>query len=948
MTTQTLTLAQSVKRFAASHRRLVWALSFVRAGWAAAGCALALVYADLLFQFGDSVRLTLVLGTLGALVAIAAATRRAHVRAQSETRMVARLVEQGLPDLHNDLINAIEFQEALATGVRPEISSELMGREIALASAKATSIGRVDTLRPPSLRAEMRFLAGGMAALAACGFVFSDIFGAIVPRYLDPYGDHPPYSPTHLNVEPAGATIDYGSSLVVHTTVEGRRPDEIVLVLEDAAQNALGELPMLQSPDGAFIQTVENVREDLMYYARFDGGRSKRYPLTIGKTPRIGSVTITYTYPGYTRLPSQTRLSTGDLAIKAYAGTRIDLAVVSNRPLAGGPVFIGDKRFDFAIGASDHSVSTGFTVTESSTVSARVVDIEGFESRDEIKGTIEVIPDERPSISIVSPGRYAMAIPDATVPIVLEARDDLGVAAITLFRGHNGSANIPKGLFTSAGGEVQVRVTEVLDLADLGVRPGDVIGYYATATDTRPDSPQTAATDGFQISIISEEQFRQIMQQETTASDLKDKYDAIREQIESLTAEQQRILEQTQDLAQRLARGGLRSDSDTEQLRQLSQQQAEIGDQVRALMDRLRKQAQSPPVFDIEKEYKQSLQQMADRLERARELMGESGQKMDQAGEATAGPESARHMADAAQRQQQALEQLGRNLQQFNEQIAQANEALERAYKLMQDVETFKAIYQAQSALERQARSYMEVDSPTLDERVRMKELSEAQGELRDALLDMRDAFMEHAAEIEAELQEAADDARAIAEELDARRVAALMGQAQTEWSGGDGAQGHAKADEARSQLEDMIDFAQQASGSASQGAMRLRITMGLNPGDTMSQLGAGLRPGFTPGQMPGASGQGAGGMAGSNMAFDVFGSDMQGDTIDQPGAVASRRRHHSQSAPAASEPLAGSFEELPEYSDRSVTIEAQSGERFIEDYRGLIEAYFRRMAEEE
>jgi chromosome segregation ATPase len=485
-------------------------------------------------------------------------------------------------------------------------------------------------------------------------------------------------------------------------------------------------------------------------------------------------------------------------------------------------------------------------------------------------------------------------------------------------------------------------------LADLGVRAGDVIDYYASATDSRPDAPQTAATEAFRISIISEDQFRELMQHETTASDLKDKYGAIQEQIESLTAEQQRILEQTQDLAQKLARGGPRSESDTERLRQLSQQQADIGERAQNLMKKLRKQAQSPPVFDIEKEYKKSLQQMADRLERALELMGASNQKMVQAADAPSSTETSQHMADAARQQQQALEQLGRNLEQFDEQIAQANETLERAYKLMQDVETFKAIYQAQSALERQARSYKDVDTPTLDEQVRMKELSEAQGELRDALLEMRDSFREHAAEIEAELPEAAEDARGIAEELDARRVASLMEQAITELSGGDGAQGHAKAGEAKAQLEEMMEFAQQASGSASQGAMRLKIVMGIDPGNTMSQLGAGMRPSFTPGQMPGVSGQGAGGMAGSNMAFDVFGSDMQGDATGQPSAVATRRQHDSKGAPATPEPLAGSFEELPEYSDRGLDIQGQAGERFIEDYRGLIEAYFRRMAEEQ
>ena len=48
MTTQILTLARSMRRFAVSRRRRIRALAGVRAAWSALAGALALVYLDVL------------------------------------------------------------------------------------------------------------------------------------------------------------------------------------------------------------------------------------------------------------------------------------------------------------------------------------------------------------------------------------------------------------------------------------------------------------------------------------------------------------------------------------------------------------------------------------------------------------------------------------------------------------------------------------------------------------------------------------------------------------------------------------------------------------------------------------------------------------------------------------------------------------------------------------
>ncbi|HRK35118.1 MAG TPA: hypothetical protein PLJ47_11035, partial [Candidatus Hydrogenedentes bacterium] len=184
MAAQSLSLAQTVRRYAASRRRRVGALACVRAAWLAIAALLALVYIDVLVQLGPQARLYLLgIAALG-LAGIAVITYRRHARAQSEQRLVARLLEQGDSNLGNDLINALEFEELLARDAPLTASKPLMRRGVSLASEKAAHVTHTEILAPPSLRRESRFVMLGMATLAVSAVVFAGVFQAVLPRYL--------------------------------------------------------------------------------------------------------------------------------------------------------------------------------------------------------------------------------------------------------------------------------------------------------------------------------------------------------------------------------------------------------------------------------------------------------------------------------------------------------------------------------------------------------------------------------------------------------------------------------------------------------------------------------------------------------------------------------------------------------------------------------------------
>lgn len=941
-------LTKEVEGFATARRRLVLRLACVRGAWTAVAAALALVYADLICQFSPEARLVLAAASGATVLVLMAAAYRRSTRTRSEERMVARILESRDDSLQNDLINAIDFEDALKKGVAPEISSDLMRQEIELAAQKLRCVeDPAAVLKPPELRRDYRLLAGALILGLASAAAFPRVFGAILPRYIDPYGDHPPYCATRFAVEPASGTIDYGEDFPIRVVTSGRPVENVELVVEDAHGETISRQPMLDGGEEGFTKTLENVRDEARYYAAVERGRSKRYTLSITKNPRFDSVTASYAFPAYTHMQPKTRLLGSPGELKAYAGTTVTLSVTSNRPLKRGPIRVYGEAAEMTPTTDPHTVSGAFVIGKAGEFSARLIDVEGLESRADFAGTIAIIPDDKPEIAIVSPGHHSFATASAKVPLIIEAKDDLGIAKITLYRNLNDMPDAAKVLFESEGGDVFANPIEMLDLADLGLRPGDVIDYYATATDTLPESPQTAASPSYRLAIISDEEYKEFIQSETTAAELKDKYDALLEELDAIKAAQQDLAEKTKALQDTFAREGALSEDEQKQLQEAQAEQAKLRERAEALAKRMKDEAAAPAIFDIEQDYKKSLAELAERIARAGESMESSGEQMQQAETAPDAAQRTGAMRQSQESQQQALKELGESAQDYRDQIQKANEDLAKVYDLLSDVETFKQLYAAQQDLERQARTLKDIATPGMDEQIRLKELAEAQEQVRQGLEQLESDLREHARGVEEDYPKVAQDARDLADEMKERQIAGLMKGASDRMSAGDAAQGHGNAQQAMEQMQAMVNFAEMAQGAGSACELRLRIVMGKNPGMTMNQLGkslaraAGMGPGF------GMGSGGVGGMSASSAQFNVYGSESPTGKADKESPAGGRRMHDAQAAPVNPESLAGSIEEAPVPKSDDLDLETGGAERFMESYRTLIEAYFKRAAEE-
>jgi hypothetical protein len=926
-------------------RRDVSRLVTVRLGWlffALLPCCLVL---DALFGFHGLVRLVVDAALVGALLTVARLTKRRFLGTRSRDRMIARGLETADPALGNTVVNAVDFEERLDEEGEEALSRALMGCEIDRARTGVGDLVSRHPLKPVELRKEPRLLAAVLGGCLLFALVQPRVFWTTLPRFLLPGADFPPYCPTRLTVVPGNAEADYGDAVQIMVTTTGKAPASVSLVFKSRRDGGVTELPAYETKANQYVQTLDLVTDDLVYYARVPGGRSKRYRLTVRTVPRIDGAFVGYEYPAYTHLrPERHALTDGQ--IKGYAGTKVTLTVVSNRRLSGGRLTVGKAEVDLVPETDAHRASGTFVLTEDAGFDAFVRDAEGVASKQRVTGKVRVMPDEKPDLAVVSPGKDSFVTPSAEVPINIEARDDIGVARIHLFRNHNESRDYRKDLYEAPGTYPFVNVIETLNMADLGVRPGDIIDYFAAATDSNPRSPGSAASGSFRLLVISEEEYAELVRAQMTAAQLREKYEQLLASLNELIEEQEEILRQSEQLRSAAEAEGENAELN-EAGRRLEAAQRKVMERLAELGRTYEREADLPGQYDVEKDFKQALATLAGRMQGAGESLAKSRAALGGACQ-TPSAEAIRQAMDAAiASQKEALEALGRTQDEFRDGIAEAGRDIEELFELRRDVETFKYLLERQKAVERQSRYFADKKTLDFDDRVRMKELAQEQAAIRQALQELREALLRHADPVRDRYPRVADDAKAIAAAIEGLQIADMMNAAATAFAEDKGLDGHGHALAAYEAMLSMVSICRGASGNAqSDCEARLRIVMGMELGATFQQLSQSLNSGLGGGV--GGVGVGSAGLGGSvQTPFGLYGgSDLMNSMADKSQGIG-RGKSWSTLPDGTPREVASDSEDMSLAEKSDVQIELPGGERIIEEYRPAIIEYFTRLAEE-
>jgi hypothetical protein len=523
-------LRQALEQTAAQVRQTTAREAWYGLLWRWMALVAALFVLDLLLALPVWLRWAGLLAQAALVLGSVRAILRQRARRRIEAERAARLVEERHPELDNALINAVQFQRSI--GAVPPPQAALMRREMERAEGAVSGVPVSDAVSRASEQRALRQMAGIGGAWLLVALLFPNGFGTVMPRLLMPWWDEstPPFSLTRFDVRPPGATVRAGDSLAISVSVTGPLPDSLALMTRTRS-TGWRRLALDSLEAGRYSATLDSLQEDTWFFVQGGGSRSARYRIRVLAPPVVRSLRVTYTYPAYTGKPPASE-TPGEEGIHGLMNTGAALQIGSNRPLRGGEMLIqttgGEPRkVDLQLDPRNPSRAVArFSLLQACVYQISLTGEDGLVNAAAARGKITLERDERPAVWINHPGQDLLVTPEMRVPIQVEAEDDHGVRKVQLHRVVNDLGDSPQsyphtpsspgaGNRPKAGGDSH-RVEDILtmDLADLGVRPGDQITYYATAYDNDPGKPNIAETEPYQMKVVTREEYLEALKRE--------------------------------------------------------------------------------------------------------------------------------------------------------------------------------------------------------------------------------------------------------------------------------------------------------------------------------------------------------------------------------------------------------------------------------------------------
>ncbi|HHN46700.1 MAG TPA: hypothetical protein ENN09_04590 [Planctomycetes bacterium] len=572
--------------YAADYRRNAFIAVSADVFIAAVAAAALLVLADWFLALSAVVRLLLGVAfvfVMGGLV-LHVLLRRVLVPLDA----VAALVVKASGQPKRTVLSAVELSRLPAADETEEALRSVL-RHRAERTLRRTNPEAVT--RP--LNAPIHALAAFFAALVLVVLVCTPPFLTILPRYFDPFGDHPPYSPYTFNVN-VPDKVKYGGRAELSVHVAGGEPDRVMLVVRTSGETI--ESVCFRGEEGVYRQTISSVLEPVDVWFRVERARSRRHRIQVLAIPEVTGATMLVVPPFYTGEPRR-EIVPGSQAVKVPKYSDVALTLISNRPLARGSLELtlpDNKRT--IIPAEINTLQSLVFSWQAEQQAAGIVyieDIDGLAAKTPYRFTIDVIPDAPPLVTLESPEEYSLAAPDALIPVRGSASDDFGIRTLNVVKALVGWSGRSEDIPLDSPAPRSASFGFTLDLAALGVSPGDEITIYAEASDHCPYALNAAMSRTHRIVVISRQEYLDLLRR-------RSRMDALAERYAGFAA----------------ALSALRDDLQQQGLENDHERMAELAAVAEKLADVLAAELASFPLYDFENVARQTLREHLQRLKR--------------------------------------------------------------------------------------------------------------------------------------------------------------------------------------------------------------------------------------------------------------------------------------------------------------------------------------------
>jgi len=295
---------------------------------------------------------------------------------------------------------------------------------------------------------------------------------------------------------------------------------------------------------------LRGVRATTHLYASAGGATSDTVTIRVLEPAFLTGFSVTARFPEYIGREDEV-LPADSGALALPVGTVLTVRAAASAPLARAELVAGQAR---AILAVRGAAAEGRLVVRGSAVwRLALADRAGLEAPEPLPVLdVRAVPDSAPVVTVPVPGADTTAPLDLHQGIVVDARDDRGLAMVEVVSWRVSRTGLRAepvvDTLPDVGGADRVVLSAVLDLTNRGLLPGDTLRFLARARDRAP-VPHVGVSREYALRLRSMAELREAVRAGA---------DSLAREAGALSGDQASLGRRTEDLAAQRPRQGER------------------------------------------------------------------------------------------------------------------------------------------------------------------------------------------------------------------------------------------------------------------------------------------------------------------------------------------------------------------------------------------------------
>jgi hypothetical protein len=399
---------------------------------------------------------------------------------------VARYIEERHPALQDRLVSAVELGNREVSDAKPNPILPLLLRD---------ALSRCRNIQAKSLFNPREPLRSSAIALGLIlFFVLLQVFGPEYFQYatLKLYANW--FTPQavslySIEIEPGNVQVRKGSDQLVMARLIGFDSGPVQLYSRRENSPSWDKNPMdPQKGSNQFGFLFLDINEKVRYYAQSGNVRSGEFSIAVSDTARVEKIDLTYNFPGYTGLPVRKEEDGGEIA--ALKDTRVDVQAQTSIDAASARILLLDGSAIPMRKVGEKQFVGQVEVKKDSSYKIELTDLAKNAAVGSHEYPITALDDQPPLISFSKPGRDKKVTQLEEVLAEVKANDDFGLNSLKFHYTVNGGKENVIDFFQRSKGEAPKTLsgTHTFFLEEFNLEPGDVVSYYAKASDARTTS----------------------------------------------------------------------------------------------------------------------------------------------------------------------------------------------------------------------------------------------------------------------------------------------------------------------------------------------------------------------------------------------------------------------------------------------------------------------------